>query len=427
MGNRLGKAKASDINFVDLFAGAGGLSEGFVSAGFNPIAHVESDAAACFSLRTRAAFHALASEDQSDLYIDYLNGLRTRDELYAEAELISSNQVINKEINSKNMKGIYSRIDRLLDGRELDLIVGGPPCQAYSVVGRARSDNGMEGDKRNFLFEDYAKFLKRYQPRYFVFENVVGLVSAKDKQGVSYLDKMIKKFKSAGYETEYQIVSADEYGVLQKRRRIILVGRRSGERNFFPELKKKEQTAIVDDALSDLPALRAGEGCPGPIKMGKISSQWLHDAKVRDNLYPVTWHQARPHTKQDLDIYRRAVRKWDEKGERLDYNTLPEKLKTHSNRKAFLDRFKVVAANLPASHTVVAHISKDGHYYIHPDLEQNRSLSPREAARLQSFPDNFYFESASGKPSRTAAFKQIGNAVPVVLARSIAEALREQM
>ena len=101
------------------------------------------------------------------------------------------------------------------------------------------------------------------------------------------------------------------------------------------------------------------------------------------------------------------------------------RLKTHKNRHSFVDRFKVVASNLSASQTVVAHIAKDGHYYIHPDIEQNRSLSIREAARLQSFPDDFYFEGESEKPSRTAAFKQIGNAVPVVLAEEIAIKINE--
>ena len=107
----------------------------------------------------------------------------------------------------------------------------------------------------------------------------------------------------------------------------------------------------------------------------------------------------------------------------MEYNDLPENLKTHKNRTAFADRFKVVAGNLSASHTVLAHLAKDGHYYIHPDIAQNRSLTPREAARLQTFPDNYYFESITGKPSRTYAYKQIGNAVPVCLAHRIAAAL----
>jgi DNA (cytosine-5)-methyltransferase 1 len=110
---------------------------------------------------------------------------------------------------------------------------------------------------------------------------------------------------------------------------------------------------------------------------------------------------------------------------RLNYNELPAKLKTHKNRHSFFDRFKVVNANAEFSHTVVAHIAKDGHYYIHPDIRQNRSISIREAARLQSFPDDFYFEGVKEEKNRTAAFKQIGNAVPPLMAEQIAEKLRE--
>ncbi len=139
----------------------------------------------------------------------------------------------------------------------------------------------------------------------------------------------------------------------------------------------------------------------------------------------MTWHQARPNTEQDLEIYRIAVDLWNRQKTRLNYNLLPDHLKTHRQRRAFLDRFKVVAADLPLSHTVVAHIAKDGHYYIHPDIAQNRSITPREAARLQTFPDDYYFESSSGVPGRTPAFRQIGNAVPVLLARKIAGKLQE--
>ena len=140
---------------------------------------------------------------------------------------------------------------------------------------------------------------------------------------------------------------------------------------------------------------------------------------------PVTFHQARPHTEQDLEIYRIVVETWNKKKERIAYTDLPERLRTHKNTKCFLDRFKVVAGNLPYTQTEVAHICRDGHYYIHPDIKQNRSLTPREAARIQTFPDNYYFESATGKPSRTLAYKQIGNAVPVCLAYSVAKALRK--
>ena len=130
---------------------------------------------------------------------------------------------------------------------------------------------------------------------------------------------------------------------------------------------------------------------------------------------------ARTNLERDRDIYRLAIKAWKDEGKRLKYTDLPDELTTHNNRTSFLDRFKVVADDISASHTMVAHISKDGHHYIHPDIKQARSISVREAARIQSFPDNFHFER-----SRTAAFRQIGNAVPPLLARTIAEALMEQ-
>lgn len=141
----------------------------------------------------------------------------------------------------------------------------------------------------------------------------------------------------------------------------------------------------------------------------------------------MTQHIKRPHTEQDKEIYRIAVEKWKSKMGRLDYNDLPERLKTHKNRNAFLDRFKVVADNVNYSQTVVAHIAKDGHYYIHPDIEQNRSISVREAARLQSFPDDYYFEGVKEGRNRTSAFKQIGNAVPPLMIEKIAKLLIEYL
>ena len=156
--------------------------------------------------------------------------------------------------------------------------------------------------------------------------------------------------------------------------------------------------------------------------------EYLYKAGIKEYDHePVTFHQARPNTDQDLQIYRIVVDTWNRSKERVTYTDLPEHLRTHNNTQCFLDRFKVVAGDRPYAQTVVAHISRDGHYFIHPDINQNRSLTPREAARIQTFPDNYYFESVTGKPSRTLAYKQIGNAVPVRLAYCIARTLMEQI
>lgn len=413
------------LKFLDLFAGAGGLSEGFIRAGFDPVAHVESDQAACFTLRTRMAYHWLKAHGREEFYADYLNGDLNRPEFYKHVPVKTIGSIINAEIGEETLLGIFRQIDALIENEKLDLMVGGPPCQAYSIVGRARDRNRMKGDKRNYLYIHYAEFLKRYRPSYFVFENVTGLFSARDADGCLYFEAMRNLFLECGYETEFMTLSAEDYGVLQSRKRIILVGKWGKSTGFYPEPDKWNPGVHVKEIFTDLPALTAGQGDAGPCRVSSYHESWLYESGVRNDDLPVTWHQSRPNTEQDLEIYRIAVDLWDRKKTRLDYNTLPDYLKTHRHRNSFLDRFKVVASDLPFSHTVVAHIAKDGHYYIHPDINQNRSITPREAARLQTFPDDYYFESRNGVLGRTPAFRQIGNAVPVLLARKIAEKLRE--
>lgn len=411
------------IRFIDLFAGCGGLSEGFIQAGYTPVAHVEMDKAACLTLKTRSAFHWLCDNKKPKEYEKYLRGTISREDLYAQVPPDVLDAVINEEISDASLPGIFSKIDALSKGGKVDLIVGGPPCQAYSLIGRAKDENGMEGDERNYLFRYYAKFLEHYAPRFFVFENVLGLLSAKDKNGIRYLDMMLEEFAQVGYRTSYKILNADEYGVPQRRRRIILIGQKDAGDFDFPAMQKTAYAFTVGDMIGNLPHLNQGSSLP-PFKTKGSPRQALKETHVADSRFSITQHVARPHTQQDLQIYQRAVRLWDKCGKRLSYEKLPNSLQTHNNTTSFLDRFKVVATDLPC-HTIVAHIARDGHYYIHPDIEQNRSLSVREAARLQTFPDNYYFEGTKEGQCRTAAFRQIGNAVPVLLAYRIAEALKE--
>ncbi|TCN66466.1 DNA cytosine methyltransferase [Acetobacteroides hydrogenigenes] len=411
------------MNFIDLFSGAGGLSEGFIRAGFTPIAHVEIDKAACNTLRTRAAFHYFRRENNLTPYINYLKNKITRTELYALVPQIEIESVINTPIGNDTNRTIFERIDNLREAKnqaEIDLIVGGPPCQAYSVAGRSRDENKMVGDSRNFLFVEYAKYLEYYHPRFFVFENVIGLRSAKTPKGVRYLDMMLALFAEKGYRAEYRVLEAKDFGVLQNRRRIIIIGKRNGEEGFYPEFEKINLDVTVSEIFKDLPELDAGAGSFFETKYKPYNGNYLFDAHIRNGLDFTTLHIARPNAEQDKEIYKIAVQKWNKNHERLNYNDLPSYLKSHNNVKSFTDRFKVVAGDLNHSQTIVAHICKDGHYYIHPDIKQNRSITPREAARLQSFPDDYYFEGVTEKPSRTAAFKQIGNAVPPLMAEKIA-------
>ena len=410
----------SELTYIDLFAGAGGLSEGFVKAGYTPIAHVEMDEAACFTLKTRIAYHYLKSK-KSNAYTSYLKGEITRAELYAKvpAELMDS--VINLPIGTETNAEIHKRIKNQIKGRAVDLIIGGPPCQAYSLVGRARSADGMKSDSRNHLYLEYAGYLKKYNPKMFVFENVLGLLSA-DNGG--YIIKMKAEFSRIGYEVKEFVVNANDFGVLQNRRRVLLIGYKKHLNIQIPKILLGNKVFYkVKSLLEDLPVLKDGSGKDKDGRYAKPINEYLKNTSIRNGIEVLTQHISRPHTEQDKEIYRIAVQKLSAGG-RLNYTTLPERLKTHKNQTCFFDRFKVVDADSAFSQTVVAHIAKDGHYYIHPDIKQNRSISVREAARLQSFPDDFYFEGVKENANRTAAFKQIGNAVPPLMAQSIAIRLK---
>jgi DNA (cytosine-5)-methyltransferase 1 len=411
-------------NFIDLFAGAGGLSEGFIQAGFEPIAHVEIENSACNTLRTRAAYHYLKSKKKYNTYISYLKGELTRAELYSSVPENIMESIINLPIGDEHNDTIHEQIEKSLGKRKVDLIIGGPPCQAYSIVGRSRSKTKMEGDPRNYLFIQYAEYLEKYKPKMFVFENVLGLKSAK---GGHYLEEMERIYNKKGYEIKLHTIEARNFGVLQNRKRIIILGWRKNKRIKIPNLEEVaiKNNFLVKDLLEDLPVIKAGEGVDRFLKYKTETTEYLKTHALRNGIDILTQHIARPHRKLDKDIYKIAVQKWLKKQERLNYNDLPENLKTHQNRTSFFDRFKVVAADLPYSQTVVAHIAKDGHYYIHPDIRQNRSISVREAARLQSFPDDYYFEGEKEGSNRTAAFKQIGNAVPPLMAKEIAKILKK--
>lgn len=409
--------------YIDLFAGAGGLSEGFLREGFEPIAHVEIDAAACYTLKTRTAYHYLKSSNKYDIYVSYLKGEINREELYSKVPSELLNSIINLPIGDEHNSNIHETIEKLLGKNEVDLIIGGPPCQAYSLVGRARSANGMKGDSRNFLYVHYAKFLEKYNPKMFVFENVLGLKSAGD--GI-YLKNMEKLFLKKGYKMKLFTIEANNFGVLQKRKRIIIIGWKISLSPTIPNLEAicNVGNHTVNELFADLPKIQAGEGKDKYLKYKTQTNDYLNTKCIRNGIEILTQHIARPNTQQDKEIYRIAVKKWNSEKSRLNYNDLPERLKTHQNRTSFFDRFKVVAADEPHSQTVVAHISKDGHYYIHPDINQNRSITVREAARLQSFPDDYYFEGVKESANRTAAFKQIGNAVPPLMANEIAKRMK---
>ena len=424
------------LTFIDLFAGAGGLSEGFVRAGFTPLAHIEMDKYACETLKTRAAYHYLEENNKLNIYKKYLQEKKEGEngqKLWEQVPKRVIDSVIHATIGSSTIDGIFQKVDNLKGKNSVDIIIGGPPCQAYSIVGRSRMGKDVEKDPRNELYKFYVKFLEKYSPKMFVFENVLGIVTAKKGGPLNDLKELAE---NAGYDMQMEVQNASEHGVLQRRQRVIIVGWRKdaknskGKKYHYPILEKEQNSySVMKDLFSDLPVRKAGEGnltSLVPYSQDLENMPYLKESAIRNNHFDfTTQHIARPHNANDREIYCMAIKQWQEKRRQLDYSKLPAHVQTHRNTKSFLDRYSVVDPD-GYCHTVVAHISKDGHYYIYPTpnptIENVRSITVREAARLQSFPDDYYFEG-----SRGAAFKQIGNAVPVVLAYKIAKEILKQM
>jgi len=409
------------LNCLDIFSGAGGLTEGFIRAGFHMIAHVEKEYSASLTLKTRIAYHYLKSKNKLDIYYSYLRQEISRNELYSCIPKKLLKTVINKEINDKTISEIFEEIDLLLENKKIDILIGGPPCQAYSLVGRAVLGNKIKKDHRNYLYKQYLKFLKKYSPNYFVFENVRGMLSAKDENGNNIFKNIINEMNDLGYNVNYKLLDAKDFGVPQSRKRVIILGWKKNINFSFPNFDKIENGITLNELFKDLPKLHAGERIDFIYIKKKINISSLKKLNILDkNSDIITQHISRPNKKEDLEIYKIVLAE-KKKGKSLKYTDLPKELIFHKNLYSFLDRFKALDGE-GISHTMLAHISKDGHYYIHPDIFQNRSITVREAARIQTFPDDYFFED-----SRTAAFVQIGNAVPPLMAEIIARVLKKEL
>lgn len=409
---------------LDLFSGAGGLSEGFFRHGATFVGHVEADSHACQTLKTRTAYWNLKKADKLNIYYDYLLKKISTEELLKLANIDAEHEIINKPISQENMKDIYNDISinmKRQNVKKIDVIIGGPPCQAYSVVGRARMKESVKDDHRNFLYKFYVDFLNKYKPKMFVFENVPGLRSA---GGGEYYKNLHQALEDAKYHIIEHDLTASEFGVLQARKRIIIIGiRKKANQKKYPDVNfdkiHLDDSITVDNVLKDLPSTLPGKIIEGESLYTQDTNSYLELSNIREkNFNILTQHETRPHNDRDREIYKEAIIAWNERKERLCYKELSIRrpdLITHKNTHSFTNRFNVIKADEKASHTILAHMAMDGHYYIHPDIKQLRSLSIREAARLQSFPDDFYFEGP-----RTSIFRQIGNAVPPKMAEQIA-------
>lgn len=397
--------------YIDLFAGTSALSEGFYRSGFLPISHIEMNSDACYTIKTRIAYFYLKESNQLDVYKKYLQGEISREKMYAMIPKSRIESVINCEISDNTIDYIFKKIDSILKkkNKAIDFIIGGPPCQAFSLLNRHADE--IEKDPRCYLYLQYGKFLRKYRPLGFVFENVVGILSAKN----GHFNNIQQHFRDLGYHVYYSILNAADYGVIQNRYRVIIYGWRNDFDKGCPKIPIEYNDWKCEDIFSDLCKISAGS--QGYSYIAPPNKYLLaHGIRNIDDI--LTQHISRPINEKDAKKYKIAINLLYEEGKRIKNSDFPTEIRTINNVTSFLDRFKVVDKN-DKSHTIIAHIAKDGHYYIYPYTDTIRSISIREAARLQSFPDNFYFEG-----SRTSVFKQIGNAVPPLMAYAIAKEIR---
>jgi DNA (cytosine-5)-methyltransferase 1 len=507
------------IPIIDLFAGPGGLGEGFSSLKGNKFKialSIEKDPVAHRTLRLRAFYRQFAGKRVPEIYYKVLRGEISDIELF-DGNLKLTNSIRQKlewakqeaicaTLGEEPEKNIDNAICDAIAGRHTSVLIGGPPCQAYSLAGRSRNKGivGYQADKdeRHYLYREYLRIISEHWPSVFIMENVKGIISSKvngtnifhhilddlrdpaaamkkrSNHNGYRIFSLVKEpthrdlFEDLDYEHADYVIKSELYGIPQARHRVILLGIREDVLRKTPSLMKQSSPASVKKVLGDLPSLRSGlskeddgqaewKAC---LKEA-LDSRWLsssrktaghevHDlisAKLKKISPPQNdrgaefiahksiikfqpaWYQdkrlggvcnsaTRGHIRNDLYRYLYAACFADIHKRSPKLREFPADLKPkHKNADSliFQDRFRVQLADKPST-TVTSHISKDGHYYIHPDPKQCRSLTVREAARLQTFPDNYFFCG-----NRTEQYHQVGNAVPPLLARQIAEIVYE--
>jgi DNA (cytosine-5)-methyltransferase 1 len=409
-----GKADlASDkLTFIDLFAGCGGLSEGFLSSErFEALAHVEWELPMVNTLRSRLRSKWKHSEDDSIKRVVHFDIQKTQ-------ELINGNwsdESIQNYAKNNHEFIINYGLNGLIENRKVDLIIGGPPCQAYSIAGRAQDKNSMKDDYRNYLFESFVKVVDAFKPKVFVFENVPGLLSA-SPGNIPVTKRIYEAFKAIGYEIRTpdglnkSIYTASDFGVPQKRNRVIIIGvkKKSGLDleelyNQINHFKGKINSVSVKDSIKHLPEL-----IPLTEKKKQNGKNISHSQLSKS---VIKYHEPRYHNERDIAIFKKWVTNNMNKKpmlEKIDfYNNLMGKKSNHA-------KYRNLEWEKP-SPTIVAHLYKDGLMFIHPDPNQARSITIKEASLLQSFPDDYEFVGSSGD-----CFKMIGNAVPPEMAKYIA-------
>lgn len=499
----ISKSRTTTYPVVDLFAGPGGLGEGFAAAHgddgkarFRSVVSIERDE---FSHQTLLLRHFIRQFPDGEVPDEYYEFLATRiglDELiarYPHAWADAQSSALKITLGPESHADVKRLISDRLAGADKWALIGGPPCQAYSLVGRSRmmGQPDFASDARHTLYLEYLRIIADHRPPIFVMENVKGLLSA-TIEGRSAINRIVSDLSKPGraildapsdltyklyslseddmaegdVDPRLFVVRAEEYGIPQARHRMFIVGIRS-DLNVRPGLLKRLKAPSVRDTIGSLPAIRSGlskekdsytawltqlhqissmnvrqqlNGAPYASEMAKeLSFENLVGMKspsaISSTTYPLqrpnhpvlkslyderlsilTLHEARSHMASDLRRYLYAATFAEKTGRSPKLSDFPANLlPNHQNvelgctGKMFSDRFRVQLAH-QVSTTVTSHISKDGHYFIHYDPAQCRSLTVREAARLQTFPDNYFFAGP-----RAAKYHQVGNAVPPLL------------
>lgn len=395
---------------IDLFAGCGGMTEGFIKTNkYNEVAAVEWLKPQVDTLRNRLAKKwGMGDANNRVIHFD-----------------IQKNRQLFKPFLGDTEYEPHCGLNQLVQiSGKVDLIIGGPPCQAYSLAGRIKDEHGMQEDYRNFLFEHYLVIVKEYKPKMFVFENVPGLLSANVK-GQAILELIREGFSKIGYEIiedvrNNALIDVSEYGIPQNRKRVILIGINKEKfhdvqdklKDFYQKIlpKYKCEKKSVKQAIGDLPAIKP---------LFDTDNHKKKKAYVNPEC-EITWHVARYHNARDMETFKILAQ--DLKAETPKYVDAKALCQLYKDRvgaksQSSIHRYHVLAPNQPST-TIVAHLYKDGLRYIHYDPTQARSITVREAARLQSFEDDFEFIG-----SQTHAYQMIGNAVPPKFAECLALAV----
>jgi DNA (cytosine-5)-methyltransferase 1 len=407
--------KKSKLTFIDLFAGCGGLSEGFLQTNqFEALAHVEWELPMVSTLRKRLQEKWGHSEKDSIRRVIHFDIQKTNELINGKWKSDS----IRVYAATNDISILQTGLKGLVGKEKVDLIIGGPPCQAYSIAGRAQDKNSMKDDYRNYLFESFVKVVDEFRPKIFVFENVPGLLSAKPGSK-PVTERIFEAFDKIGYTIRMpdlmkkSIYTASDFGVPQNRNRVIIIGTSSESKidleALYRELdflKGKPKAKNVRDAISHLPRLI-------PIKSAqKIKGRNISHEPIRKK--NVKYHEPRFHNSRDIRTFQKWVTEKMNNRTSVEkisfYNTLIGKMSNHA-------KYRNLEWDKP-SPTIVAHLNKDGLMFIHPDPEQARSITVKEAALLQSFPDDYNFSGSQG-----VAYKMIGNAVPPEMAKNIAMAI----